>query len=289
MILKSWLRALILAAILAVPAVAQDPPSRDVLTSLPIHRLVLPLGDAGRQMEVAVYLPHTYDPGVAYPVLVVPDADPLMGLLQTINFLWQEDQRAGPAILVKLPFGGTPDEIWVNRSYYLLPDSVGTVEYYGASLPLFNGGGAPELARFLREQVLPAVRDRYSVDSSRVGLAGFSMGGLFVAWHMVTHPGLFTDYVIVGPPISAPFVDAEFDRATDVVRRRGFDEPTRLFISYAEHDLTVVKEGARRWIERWQGSEARNLFFHAEVIPGLRHDSGAVPGLMNGYAFLYGK
>ena len=89
-------------------------------------------------------------------------------------------------------------------SYYLLPDSVGTIEYYDAQIPLNNGGGVSELAEFLQERVLPAVLKQYSVDRTRIGLAGFSMGGLFAAWYFVTHPGIFSDYIIIAPPLAAP-------------------------------------------------------------------------------------
>ena len=260
-----------------------------VVTGLPIDRLRLPLGDAGLLMEVAVSLPHNYDPSQAYPVLVIPDADPLMGLLQTVSFLWTEEGTAQEAILVGLPFGDSAGAIWANRSYYLLPDSVGVVEYYGAQLPLNTGGGATELALFLAEEVLPAVEARYSVDHARMGLVGFSMGGLFAAWHLVTHPGFFTDYLIIAPPLSAPMIGSDFERSFEQRLGEGFDRPTRVYVSYAEDDLEMVKVGAARWIEAWSGVDDVNLSFRSERFPGLRHDGGAVPALLNGYKFLYGS
>ncbi len=110
---------------------------------VPMDRIVLPIGGRGQEMEVAVYTPHTYDPAKSYPLLVVLDADPLLGLLKTLNFLWVEEGKAVPVILVGLPFGATPDAIWANRSYYLLPNSVGVIDYYEARVPVNNGGGRP--------------------------------------------------------------------------------------------------------------------------------------------------
>ncbi len=263
--------------------------SGERLTMLPMESLVLPIGKTGQEMEVVVYTPHTYDPAKSYPLLVVPDADPLMGLLKTINFLWIEDGKAEPVILVGLPFGSTPDAIWMNRTYYFLPDSVGVIDYYGAQVPLNTGGGAPELARFLHEEVLPHVLEEYSVDRDRVGLAGFSMGGLFAAWHLVTHPGIFSDYIILAPPLAAPFVGPEFEKTTQSLRQRGFSRPTRVYVSYAENDLASVRSGAAKWIEAWEAFDDANLQFRAEVIGNMRHDAGAVPALINAYEFLYGR
>lgn len=263
--------------------------SGERMTMLAMGRQVLPIGKSGQEIEVVVYTPHNYSPEQSYPMLVVLDADPLMGLLKTINFLWIEDGKAEPVILVGLPFGSTPDAIWKNRSYYLLPDFVDIIDYYDAQIPLNNGGGAGELARFLHEKLLPHMLEQYSVDRERVGLAGFSMGGLFTAWHLATHPGVFSDYIIISPPLAKPFVGQEFEAATRSQRRRGFRRLTRVYASYAENDLASVRSGAASWIDAWQALDDDNLRFRSEVMRGLRHDAGAIPALTNAYEFLYGK
>jgi predicted alpha/beta superfamily hydrolase len=260
------------------------------LDMLPMARIPLPIGSHGQTMQMVVYLPHVYDAAHSYPLLVVPDADPLLGILKTIDFLWVEAGKSEPVILAGLPWGSTADAAWTNRSYYFLPDRVGLVEYYDQQLPVNNGGGAPELAAFLERQVLPAVFERYNVDRRRLGLAGFSMGGLFAAWHLVTHPGVFSDYLIVSPPLAAPFVGPEFARASEALRRRGFERPTRIYAAYAEDDIASVRSGAAAWIETWKGpNRIDNLDWRSEVVAGSRHDDGAVPALIDGYEFLYGK
>lgn len=289
-VLSVALSVLLLAVLLlAVSVDAQEagPLKGERLTTLPMDRQVLPIGKSGQEMEVVVYRPHTYDPELSYPLLIVPDADPLLGLLKTINFLWTEEGRTEPVILVGLPFGSTPGAIWANRSYYLLPEAVGIIHYYDAEVPLNNGGGALELAGFLHEELLPHLLQKYSVDRNRVGLAGFSMGGLFAAWHLVTHPGVFSDYVIIAPPLAAPFVGPKFEKATQSLLKRGFGRPTRIYVSYAENDLAYVRSGAARWIESFEAVDEANLRFRSEMIDGLRHDSGAIPALINAYEFLY--
>lgn len=272
-------------------AVAQEAKTvaDEQLTVLPMEHIALPIGTRGQEMEIVVYLPHHYNPEHAYPVLVVPDADPLLGLLKTIDFLWASEGKAEPVILVGLPWGSTADAVWTNRSYYFLPRSVGIVDYYGEQLPVNNGGGAPELATFLEKQVLPVVLERYNVNRDRLGLVGFSMGGLFAAWHFVTHPGVFSDYIILSPPLAAPFVGPEFEHASQALRQRGFKRPTRLYVAYAENDLASVRSGAPPWIKAWETLDAPHLNLRWEVLEGHRHDSGAIPGLINGYEFLYGK
>lgn len=261
----------------------------ELLTMLLPERFALPIGDEAQRLEVSVYKPHNYDPTKSYPLLVVLDADPLLGLLKTLNFLWVEEGKAVPVILVGLPFGASADRIWANRSHYLLPKAVGVIDYYGNAIPVNSGGGASDLAKFIHDEVLPNVLERYSVDSNRVGLAGFSMGGLFVAWHLVMYPEVFDDYLIIAPPLAPPFVDSAFGRETKQTQRRGFERPTRIYFAYAENDLDYVLTGAHSWASGWQELEDANLSFHFEVIKDHRHDAGAIPALINGYELLYGQ
>ncbi|MCH7680473.1 hypothetical protein IID10_14090 [candidate division KSB1 bacterium] len=148
--------------------------SVSTLSMMPPDHFELPIGN--QKIELVIYKPHKYDPSQKYPILIIPDADPMLGIIKTLNFLWSEEQYAIPTILVGIPFGQTPGSIWVNRCYYFLPDSVGIINYYGNSFPVKNGGGAQEFAQFLDNQVLPTLDKEYNVDQDRVGLIGFSMG-----------------------------------------------------------------------------------------------------------------
>ncbi len=285
-----WVAATL--AMLPVCACAQDSGQHaadegELLTTILPDRIALPIGDGGKMLEAVVYVPHNYDPTESYPLLVVLDADPLLGLLKTLNFLWVEERKTSPVILVGLPFGGSASTIWVNRSYYLLPSPVGVVNYYGNAVPVNSGGGAPDLARFIHDEVLPNVLERYSVDPDRIGLAGFSMGGLFAAWHLVMHPEIFSDYLIIAPPLAPPFVDSAFVRATEQIQQHGLKRPTRLYVAHAENDLEYVLIGAGSWASGWQELEDADLKFHSEVFEDYYHDSGAIPALINGYQFLY--
>lgn len=291
---RRGLWAVIALTLLPYSIFAQDSGQRfagkaELLTMLKPERIALPIGDGAQRLEVSVFLPHIYDPAESYPVLVVLDADPLLGVLKTINFLWVEERKSAPVILVGVPFGSSAAEIWANRSYYLLPNRVGVVDYYGSEIPLNNGGGASHFAKFIQDEVLPLVFENYSVDSNHVGLAAFSMGGLFAAWHLVTHPDVFTDYLIIAPPLAPPFVDSSFERSTHQLQRRGFSRPTRLYVAYAESDLRYVLSGASSWVAEWRKNEGANLIIHSEIFKGHRHDAGAVPALINGFEFLYAR
>jgi predicted alpha/beta superfamily hydrolase len=286
---SALLSALLFLVVCSAGAQEAPPEITERLSALPVDRMVLPIGKDGQEIELVVSTPHTYDPSRKYPALVVLDADPLLGLLKTVGFLWGEEGKAAPVILVGVPFGADPGAIWKNRTHYLLPQRVEVIDYYDAKVPVNSGGGAGELADFLQSKVVPAVLDEYSIDPSRLGLAGFSMGGLYTAWHLVTHPGLFSDYLVVAPPLAEPFVGPDFERATDSLRKRGFAGPTKLYVAWAEDDLQQVLSGASAWANGWTATEDADFHFRSEMFEGHRHDSGAIPALINGYGFLYGN
>ena len=37
--------------------------------------------------------------------------------MKTVDFLWSEEGKAAPVILVGVPFGADPGAIWKNRTY----------------------------------------------------------------------------------------------------------------------------------------------------------------------------
>ena len=54
-----------------------------------------------------------------------------------------------------------------------------------------SGGGAPDFLRFISEELMPFVNANYPADADDCGLAGDSLGGLFVLYAMLANPGKF--------------------------------------------------------------------------------------------------
>jgi enterochelin esterase-like enzyme len=121
----------------------------------------------GDQREIKVYLPQEYKSHKSYPLLICHDGDDYLKFAEIKTVLDNLIQRHEVRPLV-VAFTRGHDR---NREY----------------------GANPRQPEFLVDEVLPAVRERYSIsdDPRELGLLGASFGGvssLYAAW---MRPGVF--------------------------------------------------------------------------------------------------
>lgn len=62
-------------------------------------------------------------------------------------------------------------------------------------------GGGPRLLAAVIEDVLPAVRSRLSIDEGAIGIAGWSLGGLFASWAWLHRPDVFSRLLAISPSL----------------------------------------------------------------------------------------
>jgi predicted alpha/beta superfamily hydrolase len=87
-------------------------------------------------------------------------------------------------------------------------------------------GGAPLFLRVLKEELIPLIDRRYRTTTDR-GIHGHSIGGLFVAYALVTEPDLFARYAITSPALwwdggSIFLREAEFAKRRTSLRKHVF-------------------------------------------------------------------
>jgi predicted alpha/beta superfamily hydrolase len=64
-----------------------------------------------------------------------------------------------------------------------------------------NEAGGPKFLEFLKEELLPALRERYPVDTDEPTFIGTSLGGLFGMWTLLTAPSTFRRYILGSPAL----------------------------------------------------------------------------------------
>ncbi len=74
------------------------------------------------------------------------------------------------------------------------------IDYTPTKVSSVTGGG-PEFLQFIEKQLIPAIEQRFSVDTTRSGrvLLGHSYGGLFVGNAFCTNNKLFGNYIMLSP------------------------------------------------------------------------------------------
>lgn len=140
-----------------------------------------------------VWLPDGYhDTTATYPVLYVLDGGMdedfphLAGLMQFMNMYGLYP----PTIVVGVANNG--------RSRY--HDFTGGTTNDSDKVWVPSYGGSATFIRYLAEEVMPAVQDRYRTNGHHA-LLGQSLGGLLAAEVLFTRPGLFDDYILVSPSL----------------------------------------------------------------------------------------
>jgi predicted alpha/beta superfamily hydrolase len=157
----------------------------------------------GRTYRVSVSRPFGDPPPGGYPVLFVTDANltfPIAAAMSTALML-----SGGAALVVGVGYpADDPLTPMVLRTRDLTPPT--PIEAIRAipGLPApaaENYGGAPLFARFLLEELRPAIAAAYPVNAVKQGLYGHSLGGLFTLSVLFAQPDAFASFIVSSPSI----------------------------------------------------------------------------------------
>ena len=154
--------------------------------------------------EIRIALPSTYAEATTrtYPVLWVTD-----------NQLEAALPSLGNAQLIVVSVGADTQAGWAfspRRAYdFYAVDDISPGGVFGAFLASkqdggssYRGGGAARFLDFLIDDVRPALAAEYRMDPDEHGLEGFSAGGWFVVYGLLTRPGAFSKYLAGAPALS---------------------------------------------------------------------------------------
>jgi uncharacterized protein len=223
----------------------------------------------GQEFSIPVWLPPSYaESDRTYPVLYVLDANICFGMAVDVVTSLLFGQEIPEIIVVGIGYPIQSYADWLKlRARDLTPTAMDEIP---------GSGGADRFLSFLRTELLPFIETSYRADSTDRAIAGYSYGGLFVLYALLSQPGIFRRYAA-----SSPFVewDGQFLlklEADFASRHRAL--AARLFMSTGslEEDAAGIKntEAILR---------ARNYAgFHQEflVFDGETHLSVVAPALV---------
>lgn len=162
----------------------------------------------GKRYVLQVSLPKGYDAQATtpYPVLYLLDGHLYFPVIATTRALLDLPGALEKVVIVSISDAVDTNEFSWNASRWLdyspSPDPERDAlnsRRYGMpeNLPL-RSGGAPAFLKVVRTEVIPMMEAMYRVGQDR-GIAGHSMGGVFVAYCLTEAPDLFRRYAILSP------------------------------------------------------------------------------------------
>lgn len=294
LLLASWLAGSLIGCGLAEPTATAASPAKQATAERP-PPVVLPRTEVrtlrseanGVGYKLYVSLPRDYrepgDPGRAYPVVYLLDADYSFALARNIVEHLSDRDHLTPAILVGVAYDG-PERYRLHRTRDYTPSRVPTGGY-GPEYQK-HSGGAPAFHRFLTRELIPWIETEYRAAPRRV-LVGHSYGGLFTTWSMLTDPEAFAGYVAVSPSLwyddGAVFGHLKSFLESD----RGL--PARAYFSVGDRERNTQHDmvgDLRRLATTLEADPPPGLAFDWEVAENETHNSIFPRALSNGLRFV---
>jgi len=141
-------------------------------------------------------------------------------------------------------------------------------------------GGADAFLRFLREEALPFISERYPTAAEGRTIFGSSLGGLFVSYALLEAPDVFDNFIAVSPAL---WWDDEriFDvEATGAAGREDLSASVIVAVGAQEEspDIPMLARfkmitNARRLVDQLSRRDHPSLDVQIDVLEGESHTS----------------
>ncbi len=262
-------------------ALARGPFPRHTLPETEVRRL--PRSATGRAYQLHVALPPSYedDPQRHYPVLYLCDAYWDFAMVQAIAANLVIDRAIPDIVIVGLGYPGERPDFGRLRRWDLTP---APAVYEGAELD-GPSGHAREYLSVIETEIIPLVDRDYHTDPRYRVLMGSSLGGLFTLYAMYARPGLFFAHVAASP--AAQWADDWLLGFEDEFQRSGKRLAGRLFVTAAEDEVEMIREGAKRFDARMRTRDLAGLRYEFRLIEDERHAGTKAESYTRGLRFAF--
>jgi predicted alpha/beta superfamily hydrolase len=256
------------------------PPPPLVVPRTEVRTLTSRINDVEYELRIA--LPHGYDdPEKRFPVVYTLDADYSFLIARAITDHLSEREHLEEVIVVGIAYGG-PLRYRLNRTRDYTPTHVPDGGY-GPEYQEVSGGG-PKFLEAIEREIVPFVDRHYRTLPRDRTLVGHSYGGLFAAWTLLTHPGLFEDFVIVSPSIW--YDDELLVRIEKAGAAAGRTLSGRAYLCAGSRENEVMPRDLRRLAGRLAARAGERFAVESLVMENETHNS-IFPGcLSNGLRYV---
>lgn len=244
----------------------------------------------GVDYRLYVSLPRNYSHRTEhFPVVYLLDADYAFPIAHAVEEHLSDRGALPELILVGIAY--TPFEnVDAIRSYKLhrtrdyTPIHVKSGDRNGVQ---DVSGKANTFIRFLEEELIPHIEDRFRTDPAQRTLVGHSYGGLFGMYAILTRPHLFANAILVSPSFwyGRRFI---FD-FEETVARTLKDLPIRLYMAtgqFERRNFDMVQD-MRHMAARLRSRRMKGLQLQARVEPRANHHTVFPNGLTAGLRYCF--
>ncbi|MBE0462990.1 MAG: alpha/beta hydrolase [Halomonadaceae bacterium] len=257
---------LLLGPVSAVAAPSQEPvPERPVTLDQTLEWSMQ--NEEGAAYRILISKPEGEVPySGGYPVIYVLDANAYFASLHEAK---RAQEQFRQAIIVGIAYPGEAPHNFLRRSYDLSPP-----------VPEENNtppqGGQDELLDFIEDRLMPAVAERFPVDTHHQSLYGHSFGGMFAIYALFTRPDLFNHLVAASPSLwwdDSYLLKHERDFRQQVEAGEANVIHHSLSLIVADHDSLQNQQDASQLYQRIEPLSAYGLRSSFYTVEGEDHMS----------------
>ena len=249
---------------------------------------VFPIKDSAteRNYELYVKLPESYTAKteVKYPVLYTTDAIWHLEILSAateyilediilVGISWQKDANAA----LKEKHGAHVSRFW---DYSMQPSDKKEIQ------EKYNLGQASRYLDFIQNDVMPYVETHFRADTQSRTYFGYSLGGQFGTYTLMTRPDTFHNYVIGSPSIKTEIdflttLNTQFD---SIAKEKNKNLNANVFLSRGTLE-TEMEEPIEALTKLLNGRRDSGLSLQSKVIVG-NHQSAFPMTAVRGVSWL---
>ncbi|KZN53006.1 hypothetical protein N476_09480 [Pseudoalteromonas luteoviolacea H33] len=220
------------------------------------------------QRKIFIRLPKSYDENKTYPVIIKSDGNFNLSRWDESLIQLAQAGKVEDSIVVAIP-----NLFWTDsRNRDLVPPFARKDVAIEARPPNENSpeifGRADLFLSFIETEVLPYVEANYKVSENRV-LTGFSAGGSFVLYTLITKPELFSGYFAFSP--AAWYDDSVVVREFQKGLKNVEGDPLFLYLSIGGAENDIIKGSFKGLLKAIDSYGPANFYTQHSYSEGAGH------------------
>jgi hypothetical protein len=222
----------------------------------------------GEERKIFIRLPKGYDKNKSYPLIIKSDGNFNLSRWDESMADLSHKNKIEDSIIVAIP-----NLFWVDsRNRDLVPPYARKDVKIEARPKLDNSpsifGKADLFLKFIETEVLPYIETNYSINDNRV-LSGFSAGGSFVLYTIVTKPKLFSGYFAFSPAAwyDKSVVVSEFKKGLDKISGK----PLFLYLSLGGDENDIITGSFKGLLSAIDSNAPINFYSKYSYSEGAGH------------------
>lgn len=219
------------------------------------------------EYQIGIWLPFSYgNPHPPYPVLYVTDGDYLFGLATGLIPTLIGSQEIPEMLVVGIGYNriaGYSEFGKVRERDFLPPDFVDAPA----------DSRTPHFIAFLQQELFPLIETQYHGSPDDRTLYGFSAGGFFTLYTMLTQPALFRRFIAASgtwPGAGAYLLACEQQYA-----QQPFHPPATLYMAVGDLEENQLP-GFHALSEMLRQRDYPDLNLYTQIVEGESHSSGVI-------------